>query len=97
MATLESKDVRKLASLARLSLDETEVTLFTEQIGGILHYIDRLREVDVNGVPEWRAPDMPESSLRSDEAQPSLDPEEALSSVPRRRGKLVVAPKFKED
>lgn len=43
---------RELAGLARLELRDHEAARFGEQLAAILGYIDKLREVDVEGVPE---------------------------------------------
>lgn len=37
---------RRIARLARLELTDSEVTLFTQQLGDILRYVETLREVE---------------------------------------------------
>ncbi|MCA1660462.1 MAG: aspartyl/glutamyl-tRNA amidotransferase subunit C, partial [Verrucomicrobiaceae bacterium] len=43
-------DVNYVAKLARLRLSEEEARVFQEQLGHVLEYADKLREVDVRGV-----------------------------------------------
>jgi aspartyl/glutamyl-tRNA(Asn/Gln) amidotransferase C subunit len=42
--------VRKVAALARLSLPESELPLWTEQLGRIVSYIDQLKELPEAGL-----------------------------------------------
>jgi aspartyl-tRNA(Asn)/glutamyl-tRNA(Gln) amidotransferase subunit C len=97
MATVTPEEIRELATLARLSLDDQEVEQFRAQLADILGYIGTLREVDVSGVPEFLSERQEESSLREDAAGPQFSSETALSNAPNTRGRLVVVPKFKED
>ena len=97
MAVISSEDTRILGRLARLSLTDREVEQFSGQLETILEYIALLQEVDIAGVPEWHTPPTEGSALRDDEEGPTLPPEVTLASVPKRRGRLVVVPKFKED
>ena len=39
-----------VANLARLALTEEEKREFARQLGDILHYVEKLRQVDVTGV-----------------------------------------------
>lgn len=90
---------RELAGLARLELREAEAARFGEQLAAILAYIDKLREVDVAGVPEYVAIEQAGSGLR-DDAVAAADPAgvaAALAGVPTTRGRLIAVPKFKED
>lgn len=97
MATVTPEEIRELATLARLSLDDQEVEQFRVQLADILGYIGTLREVDVSGVPEFLSERQEESSLREDAAGAQFSSETALSNAPNTRGRLVVVPKFKED
>ena len=97
MATVTPEEIRELATLARLSLDDGEVEQFRAQLTDIRGYIGTLREVDVSGVPEFLSERQEDSSLREDAPGPQFSSETALSSAPNTRGRLVVVPKFKED
>ncbi|MFV8751297.1 Asp-tRNA(Asn)/Glu-tRNA(Gln) amidotransferase subunit GatC [Nannocystaceae bacterium ST9] len=88
---------RELAGLARLELRDHEAAQFGEQLAAILGYIDKLREVDVEGVPEYLTAEQETSGLRADEALAEVGVEQALAGVPARRGRLIAVPKFKED
>jgi aspartyl-tRNA(Asn)/glutamyl-tRNA(Gln) amidotransferase subunit C len=57
---------RKVAELARLELTESEVQLFTQQIGEILKYVDQLQKVMVTGVEPLTHPLESAAPLRED-------------------------------
>ena len=48
--SITREDVAKVAALARLELTGEEETLYTEQLGKILAYVEQLSEVDTEGV-----------------------------------------------
>lgn len=52
---LTKAEVEHVAKLARLDLSAAEVTMFQEQLGQILDYIDKINEVDTTKVePTWQ-------------------------------------------
>ena len=60
----------------------------TEQLGGILGYMDLLGEVDTTGVePMAHARDLA-NVFRDDVVRPSLDRDQALANAPHRDGVL---------
>lgn len=50
MAKLTRDDVLKLARLARISLTDTEVDHFADELSAILGYVEQLSSVDVSGL-----------------------------------------------
>ena len=50
MSTLNRQDVQRIAELARLELTESELDLFTRQLGDILTYVEQIRALDTTGV-----------------------------------------------
>ena len=82
-ARLSRDDVERLAALANLDLDPAEADLFSDQLAGILAYVDQLRQVDTTGIPPTARVGSPErQSERSDEIRPGLDRAEALEAAP---------------
>ena len=89
-------NVKYVAHLARLSLTPEEEQKFAAQLGQVLGYIEKLRQVDVSRV-EPTAHATPLSNIvRSDERRPSLSNEEALHNAPARANGLFVVPKIVE-
>jgi aspartyl-tRNA(Asn)/glutamyl-tRNA(Gln) amidotransferase subunit C len=50
MGEIKKEDVVRLAKLSRLSLDDNEVTRYQKEIESILHYFDKLQDVDTEGL-----------------------------------------------
>ena len=70
----------RIAELAKLELSESEVRLFTRQLGDILQYVAKIQEVDVTGVEPLIHPLDLKTPLRAD--QPSLVPSKILACAP---------------
>jgi aspartyl-tRNA(Asn)/glutamyl-tRNA(Gln) amidotransferase subunit C len=89
-------DVKYVAHLARLALTPEEEQKIGHQLGNILGYIEKLKEVDVSGV-EPTAHAFPLVNVtRPDETQPSLSNEEALRNAPAKANGLFIVPKIVE-
>lgn len=89
-------DVKYVAHLARLALSPDEEQAIGRQLGNILGYIEKLREVDVTGV-EPTAHAFPLVNVtRRDEVRPSLANEEALQNAPAKANGLFIVPKIVE-
>ena len=68
--------------------------LFIAQLGAVLGYIEKLKEVDVTGV-EPTAHAFPLVNVtRPDEVQPSMDHAEALQNAPAQANGLFLVPKI---
>ena len=48
--SLPIDDVKKVAKLARLALPDDQLAKLTGQLESILHYIDKLKQIDTTGV-----------------------------------------------
>ena len=89
-------DVKYVAHLARLGLTPEEERKFGAQLGQVLGYIEKLREVDVSAV-EPTAHAVPMVNVtRIDETRSSLSNEEALRNAPAKSGGLFIVPKIVE-
>jgi aspartyl-tRNA(Asn)/glutamyl-tRNA(Gln) amidotransferase subunit C len=90
------KEVKAVALLARLTLSPEEEIKMGKQLGHVLGYIEKLKEVDVSGV-EPTAHAFPLINVtRRDEVRPSLTNEEALRNAPAKANGLFVVPKIVE-
>lgn len=87
-------EVKKVASLARLSLSDEELATYGEQLTKILSYVEVLDEVDItDATPMPHAVDL-QNVLREDERRPSLAREDALSNAPKTDGKYFQVPQI---
>ena len=95
MAAVEI-DVKHVAHLARLALTPEEEKQLGAQLGYVLGYIEKLRQLDVANV-EPTAHAVPLVNVtRPDEIRPSLPHEDALRNAPKMGGGLFVVPKIVE-
>jgi aspartyl-tRNA(Asn)/glutamyl-tRNA(Gln) amidotransferase subunit C len=89
-------DVKYVAHLARIALTPEEERKIGAQLGNILGYIEKLKELDVSQV-EPTAHAVPLTNVtRVDEIQPSLSTEEALRNAPAQANGLFLVPKIVE-
>ncbi|WP_226010218.1 Asp-tRNA(Asn)/Glu-tRNA(Gln) amidotransferase subunit GatC [Halomicrobium salinisoli] len=85
---VDPDDVRHVADLSRVDLDDEEVERFAAQFGDILSYFETLDEV-----PETdREADLT-NVMRPDEVRDSLDREEALRNAPETEEGYFKGPK----
>lgn len=89
-------DVKYVAHLARLSLTPDEEQQIGAQLGNILAYIEKLKEVDVACVEPMAHAFPLVNVMRADEVRPSLPHEEALRNAPAQANGLFVVPKIVE-
>ena len=89
-------DIKYVAHLARLSLSPQEEQQLGQQLGSILDYIDKLKEVDVSGVEPTAHAFPLVNVIRPDETRPSLSNEEALRNAPAKANGLFIVPKIVE-
>lgn len=80
------EEVLKIAELAKLCFEESELAAFTSQFQRILDYVEKLREVDVEGIEATNHMIVSENSekslFRDDLVRPSLAAGDALSNAP---------------
>jgi aspartyl-tRNA(Asn)/glutamyl-tRNA(Gln) amidotransferase subunit C len=89
-------DVEHVARLARLELSEEEKNLFAVQMGAILGYVEKLKELNTEGIlPTSHAVPM-ENAFREDVACPSIGIERALANAPDRADSFYRVPKVIE-
>jgi aspartyl-tRNA(Asn)/glutamyl-tRNA(Gln) amidotransferase subunit C len=89
-------DIKYVAHLARLKLSTEEETQLGAQLGNILGYIEKLKEVDVTGVEPTAHAFPMVNVFRADEVRSGLSNDDALRNAPKRSGGLFVVPKVVE-
>ena len=94
---ISREEVRHVARLARLALTDEELERMREQLDAILAYIDKLRELDVEGVEPTSHAVPLVNVMRDDEITPVLSQEAALANAPDRAGELFRVPRIIED
>jgi aspartyl-tRNA(Asn)/glutamyl-tRNA(Gln) amidotransferase subunit C len=96
MTKTSDLDVAYVAKLARLNLTDEETELFQRQLGDVLKYAEKLREVDVSNVGA-SAHGLPIFNVfREDAPRDWFSSEEALRNAPRKANDLFIVPKVVE-
>ena len=83
MADLSRDDVLKLAALARLDLTDGEVDEFSHELTEILHYVEQLQSVNVEGLSPTNQVTGLVNVMRHDEINDyGYKPQDLLRNVP---------------
>ncbi|MDM7273426.1 Asp-tRNA(Asn)/Glu-tRNA(Gln) amidotransferase subunit GatC [Sulfurihydrogenibium azorense] len=90
---IDKDTVVKVAQLSKLKLNENEVNLFSKQFNDIISFVEKLKEVDTEGVPPFYELNLEEGIYREDEPYQSLSNEEALSNAPQKEGGFFIVPR----
>ena len=83
--SLDREQVLHVARLARLDLSDDEVERMSGELTGILGHIEKIGELDLEGVAPTSHVVEVTDALRADEPRPSLPREELLAAAPAVR------------
>lgn len=90
-------EVRHVAKLSRLKLDDAQIHHFTEQLAGVLGYIEKLNELDVEGVEPMAHPTDMTNVFREDIPSQPLSNDAALHNAPDAEKPYFKVPKVLGD
>ena len=85
--------VNKLAKLSRLHFSEEEKEAIQADLQKMIHFVDKLNELDTEGLEPVLHMSTEVNKLREDEIRGSVTAEEALSNAPERLGNFFTVPK----
>lgn len=88
--------ISRLEKLARLRLDDAERAKLTGDLQRILDMVDKLRELDTEGVEPLVYLNDEQNPLREDEIANQLTQEEALKNAPKHDDQFFRVPKVIE-
>ena len=88
-----SIDVRYVANLARINLSEEEVERFGSQLASVMEHIEKLSEVDIEGIEPMAHANTTSNKVRPDEPVESLPPEAFLKNTPDQANGQLRVPK----
>lgn len=88
---LTNDELKRLARLSRVRVEESELDGFRDKIGAVIAYIDKLKELDTEGVPEIANGAGETNTFRDDviEGCTPAERERLLAAFPRRFGDLL--------
>lgn len=85
MKHLTDDDVRHIAKLARLEINDEDLSSYSKELTAILAYIDTLSEVDTSNVEPLTSVTNTQNQLREDIVRPdeeSINPDILLQTSP---------------
>ena len=91
---MTKEEVLYVARLARLDLDAESIDKFAAQIDEILGYIEKLNQVDTEGIKATSHAISLTNAFRDDEQRPHLDREQVLANAPEKEEGCFVVPKI---
>ena len=95
MPKLTSEQVKHVAELARIGLDEKETERFKDQLSAILDFVGKLQEIDTSKTQPLSQTTGLKNVFREDLVKPSLPQEKVLLNAPEKyNGYFKVKPVF---
>ncbi|MFB6351549.1 MAG: Asp-tRNA(Asn)/Glu-tRNA(Gln) amidotransferase subunit GatC [Bradymonadaceae bacterium] len=80
--TIEADDVRHIAKLARIELEDDEIEQFQSELADIIEYVDKLEELETEDVEPTTHAILDEMVGREDETVEGLPREDVLKNAP---------------
>ena len=90
---LNKEMVAKLAKLAQLEFNPAETESIRFDLQQMIGFVEKLNEIDTEGILPLTHISKTENSLREDVVQGSVDTETALSNAPERLEQFFTVPK----
>jgi aspartyl-tRNA(Asn)/glutamyl-tRNA(Gln) amidotransferase subunit C len=87
-------DIRHVAKLARLALDEGEIECYERELGALLEHVSELSELETEAVAATAQVISAHDVTRADVVAPGLEREIFLASVPAARNGMVLVPRI---
>jgi aspartyl-tRNA(Asn)/glutamyl-tRNA(Gln) amidotransferase subunit C len=93
-SALTREEVAYVAKLARLTLSDAELDLFTEQLGQVLEHANDMNSLNLDNVVATAHPFGLINVVRADEVRPSLNRDEVLAMAPETQDGRFVVPRI---
>jgi aspartyl-tRNA(Asn)/glutamyl-tRNA(Gln) amidotransferase subunit C len=94
--SLDLATVRRIATLARIHVEDAELPALQTELNGILGWIEQLNEVNVDGVEPLTGAAQMALKMREDVVTDGGYPDKILANAPERAGDFFVVPKVVE-
>ena len=94
--TVGKDDVRRIAKLARLALDEARVEPMVGELNGIFTWVEQLNEVDVTGVAPMTSVVEQRLKMSEDKVTEGGNADALMANAPGGEDHFFVVPKVVE-
>lgn len=93
---IDEETARRVAHLARIRVEETELAPLAQELSGILGWIEQLMEVEIEDVPPMSAVNPMPLKRREDVVTEGGIRDQILANAPASREGFFVVPKVVE-
>jgi aspartyl-tRNA(Asn)/glutamyl-tRNA(Gln) amidotransferase subunit C len=94
--SVDTETVRRVAHLARVGIAEDEVEHLRGELNAMLAFVERLAQVDVDGVEPMTSVTPMAMKMRADEVTDGGIADAVLANAPAREDRFFVVPKVVE-
>lgn len=94
--SINQDDARKVAHLARIAVDDDQLPELARRLTGILHFMEQLNEVDIEGVEPMTGVEPMRLKRRKDVVTDGDMQDKILSNAPDAREGFFAVPKVVE-
>ena len=89
-------DIKHLAQLANVQLSEKQEQVLEKSIPSIIEYMDEIRDLDVDAIPETSRVTEEINVFREDVIEPSFSQKEALKNAKKSHNGFFLVPAILE-
>lgn len=93
---IDKETLDKIAHLSRLEINDNEVDKILQDMNRFVAFVEKLNEVDTEGVEPLTTMSHEVNSLREDEVKPHMDHAYALTNAPQKDADYFRVPKVLE-
>lgn len=94
--SLDPATVRRIATLARIRVEDNQIEALRDELNGILGWIEQLNEVNVDGIEPLAGASAMALKMREDVVTDGNRTDQILSNAPERIGDFFAVPKVVE-
>ena len=93
---IDEKTIKKIAQLARIRIGDDDINELQNDLNRIVGFVDKMSEVNIEKVEEFRFGETSLSEMRVDEAVEENNSEQILSNTKNKKEDFFVVPKIVE-
>ena len=93
---IDEKTIKKIAQLARIRIGDNDINELQNDLNRIVGFVDKMSEVNIEKVEEFRFGETSLSEMRIDEVVEESNSEQILSNTKNKKEDFFVVPKIVE-
>ena len=93
---IDEKTIKKIAKLARIRISDDDVAILQNDLNRIVGFVDKMSEISIEKVEEFRFGETSLSEMRFDEETEENNAEQILSNTKNKKEDFFVVPKIVE-